>query len=243
MATNTPPGLLVSVRDAVEAEVAVDAGAALIDVKEPRRGALGAADRETIERVVEAVAGRLPVSVALGELLEEAAAIEPAGVPAGVNFAKVGLSGCAAVADWQARLATLVTALPRDVQSVAVIYADWKAAAAPAPDEVLSAAADLDCAAVLIDTFDKSSGNLFAHWSVDQLAEVVDAIRSVAPLSVVAGALDIESLDRALASGADYVAVRGAACLNGRSGTVDGDCVRQLVESLARPIALYKEIS
>ena len=38
------PALLVSVRDAAEAGNAVAGGAALIDVKEPARGALGRAD-------------------------------------------------------------------------------------------------------------------------------------------------------------------------------------------------------
>ncbi len=36
--------LLVSVRSAAEAEIALSAGADLIDVKEPSRGSLGAAD-------------------------------------------------------------------------------------------------------------------------------------------------------------------------------------------------------
>ena len=46
------PRLLVSVRDAVEAEAALAGGAHLIDVKEPARGALGRADDATIAAVV-----------------------------------------------------------------------------------------------------------------------------------------------------------------------------------------------
>ena len=62
-------GLLVSVRSAAEARIALEAGADLIDVKEPRRGALGAADPAVWKDVCRAVAGRVPVSVALGELV------------------------------------------------------------------------------------------------------------------------------------------------------------------------------
>ena len=60
--------LLVSVRSAAEAEAALTGGASVIDVKEPTRGALGRADDGAIADVVAAVAGRAPVSAALGEL-------------------------------------------------------------------------------------------------------------------------------------------------------------------------------
>ena len=64
------PRLLVSVRDAAEAEAALAGGADLIDVKEPSRGPLGRADAGVIRYVVKAVGGRAPVSAALGELKE-----------------------------------------------------------------------------------------------------------------------------------------------------------------------------
>jgi uncharacterized protein (UPF0264 family) len=63
-------GLLVSVRSAAEAEAALAGGAGLIDVQEPGRGSLGRADAETVAAVLRAVAGRRPVSAALGELTE-----------------------------------------------------------------------------------------------------------------------------------------------------------------------------
>ena len=70
--------LLVSVRSAAEAEAALAGGAALIDVKEPARGALGRADDAVIADVVRAVAGRAPVSAALGELRDGARRYRPA---------------------------------------------------------------------------------------------------------------------------------------------------------------------
>ena len=86
--------LLVSVRNAVEAQEAVAAGAHLVDVKEPARGALGNADAPTIQEVLSIVAGRCPVSAALGELMAgPALCLE--GLPAGIRFAKLGLSQCA----------------------------------------------------------------------------------------------------------------------------------------------------
>ena len=65
-----PTGLLVSVRSAAEALVAMAGGADLIDVKEPSRGSLGAVDPEVLSEICDAVGGRLPISAALGELAE-----------------------------------------------------------------------------------------------------------------------------------------------------------------------------
>ena len=61
-------GLLVSVRSLEEAKAAFESGAALIDVKEPAHGSLGHANSGVIEEIVAYVAGRRPVSAAMGEL-------------------------------------------------------------------------------------------------------------------------------------------------------------------------------
>ena len=249
MNSNGATKLLVSVRDAAEAEVALAAGAALIDVKEPRRGSLGAADLRTVGEVAQAVSARVAVSVALGELLDardgggdERSSNDGAGegellyeLPEGVSFAKVGLAGCAKVNDWQSLWTARMSALRTSVRPVAVIYADWRTAAAPSPEDVLRVASGGDCAAVLIDTFDKAAGDLFSYWSDSQLEEMIASIRGVAPWAVVAGSLGGASVERAAICRPDYVAVRGAACRGGRTGTVDAECVRELVETLQQP--------
>ena len=63
--------LLVSVRSADEALQAVAAGVDLVDVKEPSRGSLGRADWSQTLAILRAVAGRRPVSAALGELVDD----------------------------------------------------------------------------------------------------------------------------------------------------------------------------
>ena len=60
-------GLLISVRDAEEAHVALSTGVNLIDIKEPSRGSLGRADWAVVTETVRQVAGRVPVSVAMGD--------------------------------------------------------------------------------------------------------------------------------------------------------------------------------
>ena len=92
-------GLLISVRSADEARIALAGGADVIDVKEPSRGALGAATPFVWDEVREVVAGCRPVSVALGELLDDEID-ELAAATAGCEFAKIGLAGCQGITGW-----------------------------------------------------------------------------------------------------------------------------------------------
>lgn len=223
--------LLVSVRDADEAAIALASGVALIDVKEPNRGALGGADVETIRAVVDRIAGAAPVSVALGELTSDQPQPAPQDIPRqGIAFAKIGLAGCAADSLWQQRWADVTQRLPLATVPVAVTYADWQAAAAPSPPEVLSAALTVGCGAVLIDTFDKQHGALTDLWRPRDLADYVHSIRQLGMLSVLAGSLCERTIPLVLPLQPDYVAVRGAACRGKRTGTIDSGTIRVLVD-------------
>ena len=231
------PGLLVSVRDASEAMTALAAGADVIDVKEPANGSLGAADSPTIAAVVRAVAGRRPVTMAVGELVELTTAL-PSRLGemtiAGVSLFKIGLASCGDSDDWQQRWCDVISELAsshRDVHTprpVAVVYADWETAAAPKPDEVLRAASEIGCPALLVDTWNKTGGTLFDHWRLDLLRAFVERVRRHSMRIVLAGSLRGDESARAAALGPDLVAGRGAACRAGRNSVVCDDRVREL---------------
>ncbi len=230
-------GLLVSVRDAAEAADAVAAGADLIDVKEPRGGSLGAASPAVMAEVVRAVAGRRPVSAALGELKERpncTTADDSLRVPAGIEFAKLGLAGCADLPDWQEQWRQALDRLPPTTAPVAVIYADWPLAAAPPPCAVLAAARQAKCRALLVDTFDKRGPGLLGLWSLDELRQVVRAGRELGLLVVLAGQLRAVHFATLLPLVPDYLAVRGAVCPADRTGRIDPQLVRELRESIQR---------
>ena len=70
-------GLLVSVRDPAEARDALAGGAAIIDVKEPFAGPLGAASTETIGAIAAVVGRKAPWTLACGELIEGGRTAEP----------------------------------------------------------------------------------------------------------------------------------------------------------------------
>src|SRR6516225_6775314 len=122
--------LLVSVRSVFEAAEALAGGAALIDVKEPASGSLGRADAGTTTDILRFVAGRQPVSAALGELTEGALPSTP-----GLTFVKWGLAGCAR-RNWRRDLVEAgqrLSLTPGYGAPVATTYADWQRADSPSP--------------------------------------------------------------------------------------------------------------
>ncbi len=225
--------LLISVRSAAEAQIAYDAGADLIDIKEPSRGSLGAADAVTVEAIARQVAGRLPLSVAMGELLE--AAVLSDSLAGRVHYAKFGLAGCRELRDWSDRWQAATARLPKGVAPVAVVYADWQSALAPEPAHVLTLARRLRCTAVLLDTFDKSRGRLTEQLGLGPLQEFIADVHDLGLVCVVAGSLGLSDVAAVARLMPDFVAVRGAACVGDRSGGLDPQRVRRLAAVVCAP--------
>ena len=239
MSQSPVPQLLVSVRDAPEARAALAGGADVVDVKEPSRGALGAADPAVWDAVLRACAGRAAVSVALGEAVDWDEEGRVPAVPAGAAFAKLGpfcLGIRSAHRDWNADLAAVrgrfEAAAGRPLPWAAVAYADARTASAPGPNAVLAAAAPAGCRAFLVDTFLKDGRGLFDHLGDEKVTALCAAAKARGLTVALAGSLRLEDFPRAIACGADVVAVRGAACDGGRAGRVSEAKVRALRETL-----------
>lgn len=224
--------LLVSVRSSAEALAALEGGADLIDVKEPGRGPLGAATADVWRQIQQAVAGRVPLSAALGELLDQKD-LSLAGNSTGFAYVKAGLAGAAWDDDWQTRLAALQQALAPPTRLVAVAYADATRAEAPTPWQVLDAARRLRAPVLLIDTADKSRGDLFQSLGANELRELIEAAHHVGIGIALAGSLTLASVAKAKDLAPDWIAVRGAACAAGRLSAVSAEQVRRLKEVLA----------
>lgn len=230
-------GLLVSVRDLEEALVACQAGVDLLDIKEPSRGSLGAATPEiwqTIRAAMAKVIHRLPrepkLSAACGELADPSPT--PTSGLSGFQFAKIGLAGCRNRADWTSRWHRWAESLPSEVASVGVAYADDHAAESPLPRDILLRTAELGARMFLIDTFDKTRGDLFAYMDGPSLTELADLARECGVGLVLAGSLRSDTIPQALEFQPEYVAVRGAACTGGRDGRVDAGRIARLRHQL-----------
>lgn len=242
MRSRLPHGLLVSVRTAAEAVEAVAGGAVIVDVKEPSRGPLGRADAIVTAEVVRAVGGRTASTLACGELADGPAGLlahvrrvvellDAGGeLPAAVKAGPAGLD----LAAWREAFAAVATALPPMIEAVAVAYADAEVCGAPDPGSLVEAAAACGAGALLIDTCDKSGPGLFERHPPARVAEWVARARAAGMLVALAGRLTPDAAALAIASGADIVGVRSAACAGGRLGRVDRGHVGRLVGTLAR---------
>ncbi len=225
--------LLVSVRNVQEAEIAFSRGVDLIDVKDPSRGSLGAADFTVVRDVIRTVAGRVPVSMALGELVQWDPA-HATRIPAALAYVKWGMSGAAGTEGWPSLWRAAAAALPGGVRPVAVVYADRNTAGSPPPLEIVAEAGRLGCPYLLVDTFFKSAGSLLDHLSLSQLADLVRAAREHRLGVALAGSLSEEAIARVLAIDPDFIAVRGAVCRNGRTGPLEAWRVERMVRLLKR---------
>lgn len=227
------PRLLVSVRDAEEACAALAGGVDIVDVKEPARGPLGMADAHVIGSVVDAVVARevgVRCSAALGEVTDWCDVGDVPALPGGLHYAKLGLSGLARAAswrdDWETVRRRFEEASTGMWEWIAVAYADRDAADSPELDEIIAAAAGASCAGVLIDTFDKRSGDLLTHLGSDSLCGVAEQCHASGLFLAVAGRLSEASLPVLAGTACDVVGIRSAACDGrDRSAAVRSDCV------------------
>jgi uncharacterized protein (UPF0264 family) len=239
-----PPRLLVSVRDAAEAEAALAGGAHLIDVKEPARGALGRADEATIAAVVERVAERRPVSAAMGELVLGG---WPA-APPGLAYVKWGLAGHRHTADWQQQLRAMYpqnqrarrpgrAAAEGGPQVVPVAYADWEDAGSPPVREVCAFVRRWG-SVLLLDTFAKSAGRtLLDCLAVREVIHLCRWCRAADVRVALAGSLRAAHIEQLLPAAPDWFGVRGAACAEGRrDAPLSTAKVLDLVELLAASV-------
>ena len=229
--------LLVSVRSANEARAALEGGAALIDVKEPTNGPLGRADDRTVGEVLRSVAGRRPVSIALGEWLENPL---PYAGP-GAAFLKWGLAGCRDHPGWRRNLSAAVEQVEgraAGCRVVAVAYADWRRAAAPRVEQVIEFARARPGGVLLLDTYGKGDGRTLLDWlSVAEIGMVCRRCRDAGIRLALAGSLGAEGIRQLLPLRPDWFAVRGAACRRAdRHGPICSARVRALVRLLAAAI-------
>jgi (5-formylfuran-3-yl)methyl phosphate synthase len=227
--------LLVSVVSAAEARAALAGGADIIDVKDPREGALGAPAPRTLADVVAAVDGAAPVSVALGDLpdLPQTAALAACGAAAcGVDYVKLGLRGVQALDRAVALVTAVVDALGTGPAVIAAAYADGASVDPPAFDPALlpELVARTGIAGGLVDTLVKDGRGLYGSLPEATVADLVARTRAAGGSFGIAGQLRAGQLGRVEA---DIVGVRSAVCRGGdRAASLDAGLVAAAVAEL-----------
>ena len=197
---------LASVRDAAEAEMAIGAGADIIDLKDPVKGALGALAPDTIAACVRRIAARAPVSATIGDLPPEGEAVRAAVLAtaaSGVDYVKLGLfrGGDAE------RCLNLLKTEASQIRIIVVLFAD------ALPDfDAIGLAARIGASGVMFDTLGKSAGSLPEHMSLGALAAHAAAAQARGLTVGVAGSLKSKHVPSLLALAPDLLGFRGALC-------------------------------
>lgn len=231
--------MLASVRDLREAATVLQAGASIVDLKEPNHGPLAPVDPE----IWTEVAGTSPTDVQLSAALGEAdQATQLASLlPGQFRFAKPGVSGLAAAQHLRVLWSDVAQQLGSLTEIVAVAYADHDSAGCLDPLSILRTAVDQGLKWYLIDTYRKNGASTLDHLTPDQLSGIADFARQNGVQFALAGSLTLthaRSLSE-LGITPDIFGVRGDLCAGDRRSTIDAARVRLWVETLARlPIAL-----
>lgn len=225
---------LASVRDCREALSAAALGADILDLKEPRRGALGAVARDEQHAVLAALGAHRPaVSATVGDLPLEAASLAAAirATAAGVDIVKFGVFARGAEA--AAGLRALGRALRDDaIALVAVLPADKLRGIGEILDLARCAIAECNVAGVMLDTAAKSRGSLPELLAQRELARFVAAAHAAGRFAGLAGSLRAEHIEPLAATGADLLGFRGALCAGDRNAALAPAAFRAVRERL-----------
>ena len=229
--------LLISPTNEKEALQAIAGGADIIDVKNPKEGALGANYPWVIKGIKGITPKNIEVSCTLGEVPNLPGSISLAALGAaslGVNYIKVGLDGFRTPQQAAFLLENVNRAAKEcnpKIKVVATGYADAERIGAIDPLLIPKIAHKAQVDVAMLDTSVKDGKNLFDFQSKAQLKKFVTSTHAFGLKTALAGSLRKKDLPVVYGLGADIAGLRGAACTN--SDRVGGQITSELVRVLA----------
>jgi len=177
--------------------------------------------------VISTVAGRVPTSVALGELKDNADRVWPVPLP---TYVKLGLAGSGHDA-WEDKLLAL-----RDSSAATFVptcYADNDRAHSPHVESVARFVIENRFPVLLIDTFIKDGYGLFSWIDGERLKNMKQRLAAAGCRLALAGSLTADDMPALLEIHPEWMAVRGAVCRDSvRDGEVCPERVRRLKAQL-----------
>jgi len=221
--------LLASVISVREAERIADV-AALVDVKDPSRGPLGAPDASLVRDIRAMLGPGALLSAALGDLVPDSmetveSARRMAG--AGATHVKAGL-GRVTFTQARATLRMVKNALDPRVKVIAAAYGDAAALGLFNPGQLPELALEAGIDGVLIDTFGKDGRSLFDHQTAEALGGIVSRARGLGLQTALAGALNETHIPLLGAILPDWAGFRTALTVRGDRAAEGVDRMRTL---------------
>lgn len=232
--------LLISPINEAEAQEAAAGGADIIDVKNPKEGALGASYPWIIKQIRQNTPKGIEVSCTIGDIpnLPGSASLAALGAATlGVDYVKVGLYGLKTSEDAIFLLQQVCRAVKEYNPKIKIAVAGYADAQKIGslnplliPDVVHKAEADI----AMIDTAVKDGTNLLSHLTTKQLQLFIASTHKFGLQAALAGSLRKQDLPIIYNLGTDIAGLRGAACTN--SDRNKGYLTRELVAELCETI-------
>ena len=200
-------GMLASVTSIEEAEMVLNAGVDIIDIKNPLKGALGALDIKGVKNIVQKVNGAIPTSATVGDINPDDPNLLDAiftMASTGVDFVKVGLfdnkpSSCF--------IKTIINATNHDISLVIVSFAENYSG-----KDSITPFLGSGIVGIMLDTKEKTGNSLRSILDYYELQQFVELAREFNLLTGLAGSLRFDDIEPLLALKPDYLGFRGALC-------------------------------
>lgn len=228
--------LLISPINTEEALEAIEGGADIIDVKNPKEGSLGANFPWVIRSIRELTPKGMLVSATLGDVPYKPGTVSLAAAGAavsGADYIKVGLYGTRDYSEALEVMENVVKTVKDfndDILVVASGYADAHRVGAVDPMEIPRVAADSGADLAMVDTAVKDGKTLFDFMDEDALTKFTDQTHEYGLKNALAGSVKEDQLKLLYDLGCDVVGIRGAACTGGdrNKGSIHRSAVARL---------------
>jgi len=222
--------MLASVTCMTEARTVMEAGVDIVDIKDPKQGALGAVDTSVVADIVHLAGGRFLTSATIGDLPMQTRTLSRAiheMAETGVDIVKVGLFADSLSGKI---LSVLGMCADRGIDIVLVCFAEHDFL-----NLDFNALRGSGVVGAMLDTADKSRGSLRKRVTQQDLKQFIHQARRADLMTGLAGSLRREDIPHLLALEPDYLGFRGALCRdNIRERVVDFRAVKRIRSMISR---------
>ncbi|MEA1895937.1 MAG: (5-formylfuran-3-yl)methyl phosphate synthase [Euryarchaeota archaeon] len=225
--------LLVSPINPTEAKAALDGGADIVDVKNPKEGSLGANFPWMIRAVIEAIESKKPVSATIGDFNFKPGTASLAALGAatsGADYIKIGLYDIQTTDQAEELLSNVVRSIKgydSNKFAVAAAYADYRRINSISPLLLPEVGAKVGADVVMIDTGIKDGKSLFEFMREEELTRFVDDARDLGLTTALAGTIKFEDLDILRQINPDILGIRGVVCGGDRNDEIRQELVEE----------------
>lgn len=202
--------LLVSVKSADEAQIALENGADLIDLKDPSIGALGALPVSLIQSIVQTIKQSKPnafTSATIGDQPMQAALLTDSVKKLAITDADFIKIGFFEAIDYQPCLDQLSRLTQQGAKLIAVLFAENTY-----PDSLIQAIKQAGFIGVMLDTAQKNGNNLFHYYHLESIEAFAQKAQINALSYGFAGSLQSQHVAQLLGYNPNFLGFRGGVC-------------------------------